>query len=262
MKVLYFSATGNSLYVAKKIGGDLLSIPQLYKNGMFAIEDDAVGVVCPVYCGEMPKMVRVFLEKATIKTDYFFFVFTYGMSETVARFHAQSLADRTGLRLDYADAVIMVDNYLPGFEMKEQLETLPKKNVENSIARVAMNIAARKRQTVKVSALKKAEMAMVHKAMGKRILSSDTAKSYIVSDSCVLCGTCEKVCPAGNIRVTDKVSFGNQCEVCYACLHNCPAGAIHLKNEKSSVRFRNEKISLEELIKANSQGLPKAEAEA
>ena len=32
MKVCYFTATGNCLYVAKQIGGDLLSIPQLMKQ--------------------------------------------------------------------------------------------------------------------------------------------------------------------------------------------------------------------------------------
>ncbi len=33
MKILYFSATGNSLYVAKCLGGELLSILQMVKQG-------------------------------------------------------------------------------------------------------------------------------------------------------------------------------------------------------------------------------------
>ena len=43
------------------------------------IEDEAVGVVCPVYNAEMPMMVRDFMRKASIRTGYFFFVYTYGM---------------------------------------------------------------------------------------------------------------------------------------------------------------------------------------
>lgn len=35
MTILYFTATGNCLYVAKQLGGELLSIPQLMKNGTF-----------------------------------------------------------------------------------------------------------------------------------------------------------------------------------------------------------------------------------
>lgn len=72
MKICYFKATGNCLYVAKRIGGQLLSIPQLMRQEKIELADDAVGVVCPVYAGEMPMMVREFLSKAKIRTDYFY----------------------------------------------------------------------------------------------------------------------------------------------------------------------------------------------
>ncbi|SPW87228.1 Uncharacterised protein [Enterococcus faecium] len=32
MTILYFTATGNSLYVAKRLGGKLISIPQMIKE--------------------------------------------------------------------------------------------------------------------------------------------------------------------------------------------------------------------------------------
>ena len=253
MKILYFTATGNSLYVAKKLGGQLLSIPQLVKAKVDEIEDDAVGVVCPVYCGELPRMVREFLLKAKVITNYFFFVLTYGMNETTARFHAGALCDEIGLRLDYADAVLMVDNYLPGFEMRKQMDSVAQKDIEGQLARITDHIRQRKKQTVTVSPLKKAEMALIHRAMGKRILTPDAAKHYIVTDACIRCGVCERVCPADNVKVADTVTFGSRCEVCFACVHNCPQGAIHLKNEKSAVRFRNENVSLSEISDSNGR---------
>ena len=70
MTVCYFTASGNCLYVAGRIGGTLLSIPQLMRQNEIVIEDDAVGVVCPVYNAEMPMMVREFMRKASIKTGY------------------------------------------------------------------------------------------------------------------------------------------------------------------------------------------------
>ncbi len=82
MTICYFTATGNCLYVAERIGGTLLSISQLMKQNKIEIRDDAVGTVCPTYVGEMPKMMRAFMEKASIHTDYLFFVATYGMDET------------------------------------------------------------------------------------------------------------------------------------------------------------------------------------
>lgn len=40
MKILYFTATGNSMYIAKSLGGELLSIPQLDKVGRYDFSDD------------------------------------------------------------------------------------------------------------------------------------------------------------------------------------------------------------------------------
>ena len=44
MKTLYYTSTGNNLYIAKQIGGELLSIPQLMKNEVFDIEQEIVAM--------------------------------------------------------------------------------------------------------------------------------------------------------------------------------------------------------------------------
>ena len=54
MKVFYFTATGNSLYVAKQLSEEIYSIPQLLKKydlGEEKLEfhDDVIGLVYPVY---------------------------------------------------------------------------------------------------------------------------------------------------------------------------------------------------------------------
>ncbi len=251
MTVCYFTASGNSLYVAKRIGGTLLSIPQFMKQDSIEITDDAVGIVAPVYAVEMPMMVKEFLIKAKIKTDYFFFVYTYGSGYAEAFAHVELVCREKGLKLSYINAIQMVDNYLPGFEMQNQIDTLPKKNVEGQIEKLFSDIADRSETPVKIGAVNKAQMAMYQKMLAKRILRKDTAREYIVNDNCTRCGICAKVCPADNITVTDKVYFANKCEVCYACLHNCPQNAIHMKNERSAVRFRNEHITLKDIILAN-----------
>lgn len=251
MTVCYFTASGNCLYVAKRIGGTLLSIPQFMKQDSIEITDDAVGIVAPVYAVEMPMMVKEFLIKAKIKTDYFFFVYTYGSGYAEAFAHVELVCREKGLKLSYINAIQMVDNYLPGFEMQNQIDTLPKKNVEGQIEKLLSDIADRSETPVKIGAVNKAQMAMYQRMLAKRILRKDTAWEYIVNDNCTCCGICAKVCPADNITVTDKVHFANKCEVCYACLHNCPQNAIHMKNERSAVRFRNEHITLKDIILAN-----------
>lgn len=43
MKILYFTATGNSLYIAKSIGGELYSIPKMVKEGTSEFTDKKIG---------------------------------------------------------------------------------------------------------------------------------------------------------------------------------------------------------------------------
>nr|WP_157888429.1 EFR1 family ferrodoxin [Lachnoclostridium phocaeense] len=253
MKIFYFTGTGNSLYVAQQLGGELLSIPQMMKNDRIEIQDEAVGIVCPIYSGDMPKMVHHFLEKAKIETDYFFMVYTYGMDATVATPHASEAAEKAGIRLDYVAQIKMVDNYLPGFSMEEQKKTAPEKKIQEQIDKACQDIAARKREAYPVTLAHKASMAMIWQTIGKRVLDDKAAQRYTVSDACTKCGICTKVCPARNIRLTDCVEFGSCCEVCYACIQNCPQGAIHLPDEKSWERFRNEHVNLQEIIEANCQ---------
>lgn len=252
MTTCYFSATGNCLYVARQIGGNLLSIPLLMRQETIEITDDAVGVVCPCYNAEMPMMVRAFMERAKIKTDYFFFVYTYGAGFGEAYAHAKLAAEEAGLTLSYVNAVQMVDNFIPYFDMQEQIDTLPKKDVDGQLENICTEIATRKTVDVKITAMTKMHMSMYHKRLAEKWLRKDTALSYTVNDSCIRCGICAKVCPANNITVSrDGVRFFDHCEVCYACLHNCPQHAIHMPLEAGTAQFRNEHVTLNDIIEAN-----------
>lgn len=252
MTVCYFSATGNCLYVARRIGGTLLSIPQLMRQDEIVIEDDAVGIVAPVYAAEIPMMVRDFLEKAKIRTDYFFFIYTFGMGYGEAFTHVELASQKANLTLKYINAIQMVDNYIPIFDMQDQINTLPDKNVEGQIQKVVDDIAARKMQQVTVTDDNIREMERWGHTLADKILKKDTALYYTVNDDCIRCGICAKVCPANNITVTDDgVQFLDHCEVCYACLHNCPQNAIHMPVEANTVRFRNDQVTLKDIIEAN-----------
>lgn len=54
-------------------------------------------------------------------------------------------------------------------------------------------------------------------------------KLKIDAGKCVGCGTCEKLCPMGNIRLEGKLAVpGDRCTMCYRCVSRCPAQAITL----------------------------------
>ena len=47
--IFYFTATGNSLYVAKQLEEHLVSIPQVIHQENLRFKDEKIGVVCPVF---------------------------------------------------------------------------------------------------------------------------------------------------------------------------------------------------------------------
>ena len=60
-------------------------------------------------------------------------------------------------------------------------------------------------------------------------LASKKAKAFTVSDRCIACGQCMRLCPKGNIRtVNGKASIGTDCIQCLRCLQFCPEEAISI----------------------------------
>ncbi len=58
MKVFYFTTTGNSLSVAKAIGGEVISM--VGNNHKQIYEDEAIGFVFPCYKSSLPTIVEDF----------------------------------------------------------------------------------------------------------------------------------------------------------------------------------------------------------
>ena len=68
--VFYFTASGNSLYVAKHLSEKPISIPQVLKNGPMEFEADEIGLVFPDYQGKAPNIVQEFAQKVKLKANY------------------------------------------------------------------------------------------------------------------------------------------------------------------------------------------------
>ena len=138
--IFYFTGTGNSLYAAKQLDTELFSIPQVIHKEQQVFEAESIGIVCPVYGHEMPGMVKDFLRRAEFHTGYLYLVLTYGNMHGGAAELAEQELLAVGKRADYINTLKMVDNFLPSFDMKEQIAIEPEKKVEEQITGIKADI--------------------------------------------------------------------------------------------------------------------------
>lgn len=265
MKILYFSATGNSLAVAKNIGGELISIPQAIKNQQYEFSDDMIGFVFPTYCCYPPKMIRDFLSMAKLDSEYKFAIATYGNpigngGDGSEMLEFDKIARRYHHAFQYLNAILMVDNYIDHFVIEKELAKIPSKKIEESISQIKSDLQNRRNYVKNPGTAGKIITAFCKPLVHKQD-SGLTAKNFSADENCIGCGICTKVCPYGNISIRNgKPQFGDHCLGCYACIHNCPKAAIHKKNERCHTRFRQESVSLNEIIEANNQGAENLQA--
>lgn len=267
--VLYFTGTGNCLYVARQLAGkegEILSIPQLMRKKQFEIEADEIGLVYPIYGHMPPYMVREFIKKAQLKAEYKFAVLTYGMRKCNAVEIWDGISRKAGNVFDYIGTIVMVDNWLPNFDMNEQMKI--DKHIPENLAKITSDLSNRRRwhESVTQEEREQHEGFMSLSGLDPEIgflMKAD--RSFRVTDDCIHCGICTYVCPRGNYQLTGQgVKMQGDCEFCFACIQNCPQRAIQFKknedgtwpdgSEKNpNARYRNENVSLMELKLANNQ---------
>ena len=261
--VFYFTATGNSLFVARQFSDAPLSIPQELKKGKQTYEADEIGFVFPDYASATPVIVQEFLAKNTFKAPYLFAIATFGNASAMVAEWTRDYAKEKGINLNYVNTILMVDNYLPVFDMNEQMKI--DKHVDENLAKLLEDVGAHKSY---VQAMQQQPgMPPMNKDMLKGMQDhhfSMTADRLLElkKDRCTECLTCQKVCPHNNFSLgNDGLQFAGKCEFCLACVHACPQKALTLKSmnpqwpgeRNPEARYRNPNVSLMDIIKSNRQ---------
>lgn len=253
--VFYFTATGNSLYAARQLDTNIMSIPQVMRCGCLRrFYDETTGVVYPIFGHRPPEMVQRFLREVTLETPYLYIIPTYGARHANAVEIVSDICKKAGKRPAYIHTLLMVDNYLPAFDMDAQ--RMLDKRVDAQIGEIKADIAARRKYIEPVTDDDRAAHANFLKyeaALPGRSLSG----LVYASDRCIGCGICARVCPGGCIRIVEgKAHFDyDNCQGCLACAHACTQKAIELKipEVNPSARYRNEHVTLQDIIYANNQ---------
>ena len=245
MTVLYFSSTGNCLYIAKCIGGKLMSIPKCIHEGISDIEDEEVGIVFPVYGLCVPPFIVDFIKELTVKTSYLFGVATYGFFPGAVCSQLAGIRTKNGRSFDYINRLKMAENCITFSDMAGQKGDSNK--LQANIDKLLEDVEGQKRYIKADSPFKKM-MTRNHLKNYEFETGTGITDKLTISSDCIGCGTCRSVCPMKNISISNGTPvFGTTCISCGACLQNCPQNAIHHIKEKSVARYRNPHVELEEL---------------
>lgn len=244
--IFYFTGTGNSLYVAKKIGGELVPIAQAVKLKQQRYRDEVIGFVFPTYAVGIPRIVETFVKSNLFQANYSFAIMTCGgtLGSSLSRF-AELLIPQ-GLKLDYTNKVIMIDNY--GMKsMGKKIKRYAPQKEEAVIDKIVADIQGRMYSPKRSSRLIQVYTSLMNVCSG--LCYDDADKHYTLQrDKCTKCGLCQRICPAGNITLALFPTFLHKCEGCYACIHACPQKALSPNRRPVTTQYRHPGIELLDLL--------------
>ena len=237
--ILYFSATGNSEYVAKNLAflcdDTAVSINEYMKKGevLDLDSDKAYVLVSPVYISTIPSKVSELIKKSTLggNKDLYVIMTCAGSGVSASGAEAVKIANKLGLNYKGIAHLTMPQDYLMFFDVKSADENA---EIMDKAIEAVPSIAEKIRRGEDLDISKVGIMHTVSIAPVEWLFDTFfiKPKKFYVTEECISCGICEKVCPLNNIKITDgKPVWGKDCIHCSACINRCPRTAIEYGNK-------------------------------
>jgi flavodoxin/Pyruvate/2-oxoacid:ferredoxin oxidoreductase delta subunit len=256
----YFSGTGNSYAVAKKLQSELgdsrlIPITECVKNKNYELNNelkyDAVGLVFPLYFFSMPKAVMDFIENINLSgIKYIFAVITRGGSawQGGALSHLKSKLKHRGYSLNAGFYVRMPDNFIVAYDIpssltREKYEKQSNEKINSIIPKIKTMLPIIEHE------YSVALRPLVYHFYLKDLNKKDDG--FFSDQKCNSCGLCEKICHSENINIEGgKPYWNHKCQFCLACIHYCPQKAIqYKKGTNNRQRYHHPDVPVSEYIK-------------
>ncbi len=256
--IYYFSGTGNSLAIARKLSEKLehsgiISIPQVI-NKANDITGEIIGIVCPIYFHNMPHIVRDFVKKIK-KVKYLFVVYAGAGDLGLCVKRTKEFFTTQNIELSSLFNIPLPDNSTlhvkPEEKQKEMLNSADKKIEEIS-----------KTVNGKGGHFDSNTSGFYHTYVHPGILSKyfypkikQMDKDFTTDEKCNGCSTCQKVCPVNNITMKDNGpvwNLNNRCQACLACYNWCPKESIkHVSVKSECKRYHNPNITVKDIVSSS-----------
>lgn len=231
--IAYFSGTGNSRYAAQRLaaqlGDSLLCLNDRIRADDFrpVCVDGRLVIVTPTYAWRIPRVVQHWLLKTELQgVKQVWFVMTCGSEIGNAARYNRALCAKKGFVCMGTAGIVMPENYIAMFSAPDE------KRAHTIVTRAqpvidCLAACIRDAQTFSAPRLTLSDRLMSGPVNPIFYSFYVKAKAFIVSDACVGCGKCAKLCPLHNITLqAGKPVWGSRCTHCMACICYCPVEAI------------------------------------
>ena len=173
----------------------------------------------------MPPKVEKYIQNSDfLGCGCAYFVFSAAQAVGNAEKYCKRLCDKKNLIYMGTAAVKSPANYVVMYDV------LPKSKAEQEMERSIPAMEKLADQMRHHSMIKLDDSFGGHKpfsGLAPAILKMASAKDFHVSDACISCGSCERVCPLGNVSLQNgKPVWGAKCTHCMGCISVCPPKAI------------------------------------
>ena len=253
--IFYFSATGNSKYVATRIEGETheraISITECMTTNQLSFNinsTERIGIISLTYGWVLPSIVREFLSLLRLrgyKENYAFFVATYGTTSGQTGEYASQLLEKKDIHLNAKFSVKMPDTWTPIYDLsnKEKVNEINTKAESeiHDVIHLIKNRSAGDFMKNKVPYTASLFYGLVYEHCMRK------TNKFSVDENCISCGLCAKKCPVKAIELQNgkPVWVQDKCVMCLGCLHGCPKFSIqHGKNTKKHGQYKNPNVRI------------------
>jgi len=242
VEIYYFSGTGNSLHVARELqkripDTKLIPLVKFLKKEVVETSAKTVGFLFPIHLAMSPGPVRKFLEKMDLKSaEYIFAIATRHGTQHRAFVDVENILKRKGKVLDSFFSLNMASND-PKFDdwheaTEEEIADL-EVEVQNNLDLIQEIVINKEKSRKKDTTFTQGMPAFPFLSPILPILNRLYSVDFYSDTKCVGCGTCEKVCLSGKIKIVNGKPLWQKdipCFSCYACINYCPQQAIQVKS--------------------------------
>lgn len=249
--IFCYSGSGNCLDIAKNIAKRLGDTDIVMMRAEPEVKDvrgaKRVGFVFPCYAGGLPGDVEKFVSELRVDPEsYTFGVVSYAGYPGVGMAKINDIVP-----LDYWAGISYQCSCIWLMPHTLMLPMLDASRAQARSEKLAAKIADDVLYVKHLSGRPLSNPVNALEAKAWPMLSGKKAAKMTVTDSCVGCGQCARLCPRGNISIVDgRASIGTNCIGCLSCLQYCPKQAINMGGATvKRERYHNPNVSAADLCR-------------